>query len=151
MKLLALTLIAGASLTSSGAFAAEVAIKAAPAPAAPSPWDIAFTGALMSDYIFRGITPSNHQPSGQVGFEPRYNFSKALQAYLGVSGESIDFPNRAAAEIDFYGGIRPTVGIVAFDFGVWYYYYPDGQCFNSAASCASLGGRAEHRARFAER
>jgi hypothetical protein len=66
-----------------------------------------------------------------------------LQAYVGVSGESISFPNRAAAEIDFYGGIRPTFGKLALDFGFWEYYYPGGQCFNDMAvggpSCAAQG------------
>src|SRR5262249_25037990 len=28
-----------------------------------------------------------------------------------------------------YGGIRPTFGKFAFDFGVWYYYYPGGREF----------------------
>jgi len=140
MKRAALLFAIAAGLASTSAIAADMAVKAPPAPPPLSPWDIAITGALMSDYNFRGITQSNHEPSGQAGFEPRYNFNKALQAYAGVSGESIDFPNRAAAEIDFYGGIRPTVGIVALDFGVWYYYYPDGQCFNTPALCSSLGG-----------
>ncbi len=133
MKRFAFSVVVAASLASSSAIAADMAVKAPAAPP-PSPWDIAITGALMSDYNFRGITQSNHQPSGQVGFEPRYNFSKDWQGYIGVSGESIDFPNRAAAEIDFYGGIRPTIGIVALDFGIWYYYYPDGQCFNGAVA-----------------
>ena len=26
--------------------------------------------------------------------------------------------------MDFYGGIRPRFGDLAFDFGVWQYYYP---------------------------
>jgi hypothetical protein len=69
----------------------------------------------MSDYNFRGITQSNHRPSAAAGFEPRYNINPNLQAYVGVSGESIDFPNRAAAEIDLYGGIRPTFGKLALD------------------------------------
>ena len=30
-------------------------------------------------------------------FEPRYNVSPYLQLYFGVAGESISFPNRAAA------------------------------------------------------
>jgi hypothetical protein len=47
-----------------------------------------------------------------------------------MSGESISFPNRAAAEIDFYTGIRPTFGKLALDFGFWEYWYPGGQCFN---------------------
>jgi hypothetical protein len=99
-------------------------------PMVVSPWDIAFGAALMSDYNFRGITQSNHKPSVAAYFEPRYNFNDSLQGYVGVSGESISFPNRAAAEIDFYGGIRPTFGKLALDFGFWEYWYPGGQCFN---------------------
>jgi hypothetical protein len=105
----------------------------APAMAPPSPWDSAFGAALMSDYNFRGITQSNHKPSVAAYFEPRYNFNDSLQGYVGVSGESISFPNRAAAEIDFYGGIRPTFGKLALDFGFWEYWYPGGQCFNDPA------------------
>jgi uncharacterized protein (TIGR02001 family) len=137
MKRIALSFAIAVGLAST-AMAADMAVKAPPA--SPSPWDIAITGGLMSDYNFRGITQSNHEPSTQFGLEPRYNFSKTLQGYLGVSGESIDFPNRAAAEIDFYGGIRPTFDKLALDFGVWYYFYPDGQCFNTVALCNSLGG-----------
>jgi len=128
------------SLASSTAIAADMAVKVPPPAPATSPWDFAITGALMSDYNFRGITQSNHQPSVQFGLEPRYNFSKELQGYVGASGESIDFPNRAAAEIDLYGGIRPTIDKLALDFGAWYYLYPDGQCFNTVALCNSLGG-----------
>jgi uncharacterized protein (TIGR02001 family) len=93
----------------------------------------------MTDYNFRGVTQSDHKPSAQAGFEPRYNFNPNLQGYVGISGESIDFPNRAAAEIDFYGGIRPTFDKLALDFGIWYYYYPGGQCFNTSAFCGGGG------------
>jgi Bacterial protein of unknown function (Gcw_chp) len=98
-------------------------------PPVMSPWDIAFGSAIMLDYNFRGITQSNHRPASY--FEPRYNFNDSLQGYLGLSGESISFPNRAAAEIDFYGGIRPTFGKLALDFGAWYHWYPRGECFNA--------------------
>ena len=110
-----------------------------PPPVVVSPWDIAFGSAIMSDYNFRGITQSNHKPSVAAYFEPRYNFTDSLQGYVGVSGESISFPNRAAAEIDFYGGIRPTFGKLALDFGFWEYYYPGGTCFDAAVlgECAA--------------
>jgi hypothetical protein len=109
-----------------------MAVKAkAPPPAPFDPWDLAFGSAIMNDYVFRGITQSNHKPSVAVYFEPRYNVTKDLQLYAGIAGESISFPNRAAAEIDFYAGIRPTFGIFAFDFGAWGYVYPGGQCFGS--------------------
>jgi uncharacterized protein Gcw-chp len=98
---------------------------------AVSPWDIAFGGSIMSDYNFRGITQSNHRPSVTSYFEPRYNFAENLQAYLGLSGESIAFSNRAPTEVDFYGGIRPAFGNLALDFGAWYYWYPGGECFHN--------------------
>ncbi|HJY18908.1 MAG TPA: TorF family putative porin, partial [Xanthobacteraceae bacterium] len=99
--------------------AADMATKAPPAAPAPppSPWDVAISAALMTDYNFRGITQSAHNPSTQAGFELRYNQTSTMQWYAGLSGESIDFPNDAAAEIDIYGGFRPTFDKLALDFG----------------------------------
>jgi uncharacterized protein (TIGR02001 family) len=137
MKRVAYSLIVAASMAASSAFAADIPVKAPPpAPAVPL-WDVVVTAALMTDYNFRGITQSNHRASTQGGFEFRYNWNPNLQGYVGASGESIDFPNDAAAEIDLYGGIRPTFDKLALDFGVWEYYYPDGKCFNTAAFCGS--------------
>jgi uncharacterized protein (TIGR02001 family) len=130
MKKVAYSIIVAASLATTSALAAELPTKAPPAPPPPpSPWDVVVTAALMNDYNFRGITQSNHQPSTQGGFEWRYNFTPTLQGYAGLSGESISFPNDAAAEIDLYGGIRPTFDKLALDFGYWYYAYPGGSCF----------------------
>jgi hypothetical protein len=122
------------AMTAGSTFAADMAVKAvkAPPPAPFDPWDVAFGSAIMNDYIFRGVTQSNHQASVAAYFEPRYNINKDLQLYVGVSGESISFANRAAAEIDVYGGIRPTFGAFAFDIGVWGYLYPGGTCFFGA-------------------
>src|SRR6266581_5239820 len=105
MVLVAATL----AMTAGSSLAADMAVKAvkAPPPAAFDPWDIAFGGAIMNDYIFRGVTQSNHKPSVAAYFEPRYNVNKDLQLYIGASAESISFANRAAAEVDVYGGIRP--------------------------------------------
>src|SRR6266403_3847246 len=96
------------AMISGSALAADMPVKAVKAPPPPAfePWDFAFGSALMNDYIFRGITQSNHKPSVAAYFEPRYNLNKDLQLYIGFAGESISFPNRAAAEIDIYGGIR---------------------------------------------
>src|SRR6516165_7455579 len=96
---------------------AVAAVALAP-PAPPNPWDVAFGAGITSDYIFRGITQSNHKPSVAAYFEPRYNVTKDLQYYVGVSSESISFPNRAAAEVDIYVGFRPSFGPLALDFGV---------------------------------
>jgi uncharacterized protein (TIGR02001 family) len=145
MKKLVLT-AAVLAMAAGSAFAADMPVKAVKAPPPPpfEPWDFAFGSALMNDYIFRGVTQSNHKPSVAAYFEPRYNINKDVQLYIGAAGESISFPNRAAAEIDIYGGIRPTVGMFAFDFGVWGYLYPGGQCFGGVGpgttnSCAAFG------------
>jgi hypothetical protein len=140
MKRVAYSMIFAAGLATTSAFAADMAVKAPPAPPPPSPWDVVVTAALMSDYNFRGVSQSNHRPSTQAGFELRYNWNSMWQSYIGVSGESIDFSNNAAAEIDLYGGIRPTFDKLALDFGAWEYYYPDGECYNTPALCSSLGG-----------
>ena len=118
------------AMVSGAAFAADMPLKAvkAPPPAAFDPWDVAFGSAIVSDYIFRGVTQSNHNPSVTAYFEPRYNVNKDVQLYAGTSVESISFANRAAAEVDVYGGFRPTFGAAAFDFGVWGYLYPGGSC-----------------------
>ena len=102
MKKVAWSVAAALALSMSApAFAADMPVKAAPAPAvvaAPSPWDIAFGAAIMNDYVFRGITQSNHKGSVAAYFEPRYNLNKDFQLYAGISGESISFTNRAAAD-----------------------------------------------------
>jgi uncharacterized protein (TIGR02001 family) len=130
------------AMVSGSALAADMPLKAvkAPAPAAFDPWDIAFGSAVMSDYVFRGVTQSNHMPSVTAYFEPRYNVTKDLQLYVGTSTESISFANRAAAEVDVYGGIRPTFGASAFDFGVWGYLYPGGNCADNVVQASGLAG-----------
>jgi uncharacterized protein (TIGR02001 family) len=134
MKKTFATALVAALFSATAAFAADLPVKAkaAPPPPPPSPWDIAFGAWVASDYNFRGVTQSAHQPAVGTYIEPRYNFSDTLQGYVGIGGESIDFPNHAAAEVDFYGGIRPTFGKLALDIGAWYYWYPGGDCFNNA-------------------
>src|SRR6201995_1411696 len=96
--------VAALAASATSAFAADLPTKA-PAPAvvaAPSQWDIAFGSALMSDYVFRGVTQSNHKPSVAAYFEPRFNVTKDFQLYVGLAGASIYFLNRSAAAIDFH-------------------------------------------------
>src|SRR3954463_13014393 len=136
MKKFTIAAVAAFALATGSASAADLVTKAKPVAAPPDPpaWDLAFGSAIASDYLSRGATQSNHKPSVAAYFEPRYNINKDLQLYIGAAGESISFANRAAAEIDIYGGIRPTFGAFAFDFGVWGYLYPGGTCFFGAAT-----------------
>ena len=145
MKKLTMAAVAAFALATGSASAADLVTKAKPivAPEPPA-WDIAFGSAIASDYIFRGVTQSNHQGAVAAYFEPRYNFHKDHQLYIGIGGASIAFPNRAAAEIDFYAGYRPTYGKFAFDFGVWYYWYPGGQCFSAIANFNTVDSASRH-------
>lgn len=123
MKKLVVTSLAALALTAGSAMAE---------PKAKFPnWDFAAGAGVVSDYLFRGVTQSNHKPSFNAYFEPRYNVNPDLQLYAGIGYETIRFANDAPSEIDFYGGVRPTFGKWALDIGYWYYYYPGGHCYNS--------------------
>jgi uncharacterized protein (TIGR02001 family) len=140
MKKLAL-LATALAVVSAPALAADMRVKAAkaPPPVAFDPWDIAFGAGITNNYVFRGITQSNNKPSVSAYFEPRFNLNKDFQLYVGLGAASISFPNRAAAEVDVYGGARATFGAFAFDVGAWGYLYPGGTCHYGAA--ADTAGR----------
>lgn len=80
-----------------------------------------------SDYIFRGISQTSENPAAQGSVDFTYGIF-----YAGVWGSNVDFDDAppATAEVDFYAGIKPTLGPgplwgpVTFDFGVIYYAYP---------------------------
>ena len=91
--------------------------------------DLQITGnfAVTSDYVFRGFSQSAENPTLQAGVDLTY---KLFYAGMWVSG--IDFGNDALrpgldvarVEMDFYAGIKPTLGKLNFDFGGIYYTYP---------------------------
>src|SRR5262245_4236865 len=123
MKKLVTSLVAAAGLLgATSAMAADLKLKARPAPV--SPWDIAFGAALMSDYNFRGISQSDRGPSTTAYVETRYNVNPSLQLYWGSQYWAVDLPTHPSCECDLYAGLRPTVGPLAFDFGFIYYWYP---------------------------
>jgi uncharacterized protein (TIGR02001 family) len=98
--------------------------KAPPPPPVVSAWDIAFGGAIATDYNFRGVSQSDRGMSVSAYFEPRFNITPNVQLYAGIAGYSVKLASDPAAEIDLYAGIRPTFGPLALDFGFLYYYYP---------------------------
>jgi hypothetical protein len=100
--------------------------EAPPAPAPANPFlDAAFGFKLMSDYIARGVTQSNHRPAVTAYGEARLNPSEALQLYAGAQLWSVKLPTNPALEVDLYAGLRPTFGPLAFDLGAIWYAYPD--------------------------
>ncbi len=84
-----------------------------------------FNVGATSDYVFRGISQSDNDPALQGGADFGYGI-----LYAGVWASMVDFAGAppADAEVDWYGGIKPTwnspFGTINLDFGVIYYSYP---------------------------
>jgi uncharacterized protein (TIGR02001 family) len=139
MNKLMVSIAAGLLGMATSAMAADMPVKAPKKAAEVSPWDIAFGGALMSDYNFRGISQSDRGPSTTTYIETRYTVNPSLQLYAGSQYWAVDLPTHASCECDFYAGFRPTVGPLAFDFGFIYYYYPkERQVFQDGAGVATF-------------
>jgi uncharacterized protein (TIGR02001 family) len=114
------------------AIAADIPVKA-PVGKAPflSNFDVAFGGAIMTDYNFRGVSQSDRHASVNAYVEGRWKTNPSTEYYLGLAGASISWPATTsnlltdpAAEIDLYGGVRLTAGKWAYDLGWIYYLYP---------------------------
>ena len=129
MKTKILLAAVAAAFSANAALAADLPNKKAAAePVAVSPWDFAIGATLTSDYIFRGVSQSNHKPSVWGRAELRYNINDVWQLYAGVSGESIKLiPVGAspALELDATAGVRATFGAFAVDAGGIVYGYPN--------------------------
>lgn len=102
--------------------AALTAIAPAAASAQDSPMPGTFTGnvAVVSDYVFRGVTQTSQDPAIQGGLD----WDSGAGVYLGTWASSIEFGDNASMELDLYGGYRGTVENFTYDLGFIYYAYP---------------------------
>ncbi len=98
---------------------------AAPAPAGPH----TFTGnvGLVSDYVFRGISQSQHNPAIQGGFD----YAHSSGFYLGTWASNVSWVNdtgfkkNSSLELDLYGGYKwGFAPDTTLDLGVLTYIYP---------------------------
>jgi uncharacterized protein (TIGR02001 family) len=122
-KLAALCGAAGLALFAiSGTAAADGYEVAAPAADEGRKFTYTFNIGATSDYVFRGISQTDNDPTIQGGIDLAYGI---LYAGWWASGLNFDaIFNDANVEMDWYGGIKPTWGPATFDFGVIYYTYP---------------------------
>lgn len=128
MKKFVLSAVAALAVAGAApAFAADMPVKAAPAPAAaPSPFDVLFGVAFTTDYELRGVSQSAHKPAAQGYFELDYTAADWVKFYAGVWGSSL-YTGFADAEFDISGGARFSWGNFGLDVGFVYYEYPDGE------------------------
>ncbi|WP_242523160.1 TorF family putative porin [Thiocystis minor] len=66
--------------------------------AAHADWSATFTGA--SDYLFNGVTQTDHQPAAQASLD----WSGAGGIYAGAWASNVDFGDDTTAEVDGYLG-----------------------------------------------
>jgi uncharacterized protein (TIGR02001 family) len=92
---------------------------------AESLFDVYFGMAVTSDYLSRGITQSDHAAAIQGYVEAIYGMF-----YIGGWASSVSFGGDKDIEFDFYFGVRPEVGDVAFDLGYTHYHYLNDPSFH---------------------
>lgn len=85
-----------------------------------SPISFAFNVGANTDYVFRGISQTDEDPSVFGGVDATFGIG-----YAGAWVSNVDFGDSTDIEFDLYAGIKPTVGAVTFDLGVIYYGYTD--------------------------
>jgi uncharacterized protein (TIGR02001 family) len=94
-----------------------------------------FNLGVTSDYVFRGISQTDNDPTIQGGVDVSWGI---LYAGWWASGLKFDAEgsilNDANVEMDWYGGIRPTWGKATFDLGVIAYTYPSASYGLEAAA-----------------
>jgi uncharacterized protein (TIGR02001 family) len=114
---------AGASINlgARGAIVLPAPSRSAPAQDRPeSPVEFSFRTGIASDYIYRGVTLSAHEPAAGAAIEVALGMF-----YAGGTIASVKLPSQPAAEMSWSGGVRPKLGNVQFDFGVTSYVYPN--------------------------
>ena len=91
------------------------------------PGELSGDVALVSDYIDRGISNTDHNPAVQGGI----NYSLGLgfediSVYAGFWGSNVDFDDggEATVEIDAMFGLQGAIGGLNWDLGAVYYAYP---------------------------
>jgi uncharacterized protein (TIGR02001 family) len=82
-----------------------------------------FNIGANTDYVFRGFSQSDEDPSVFGGIDATLGL-----AYAGAWASKVDFGNGTDAELDLYAGVKPTAGPVSFDIGIIYYGYIDSCC-----------------------
>jgi uncharacterized protein (TIGR02001 family) len=102
-----------------GACAAHAGEATDPSAAATDQFKLTAGAVLMTDYIYRGLSYSAHQPAVGTYVDAQYGW-----LYAWTNFNSVKFSTSPAVEVTMAAGIRPKFGPFDFDIGAAYYYYP---------------------------
>jgi uncharacterized protein (TIGR02001 family) len=93
--------------------------------AADSPHSVAFNVGVTTDYIFRGISQSQHDVAVSGGAD--YSHASGLYAGAWLSTqkwvETGPAKTDSDIELDVYGGYKGTVADIGYDVGLIHYHY----------------------------
>ncbi|TAN06560.1 MAG: hypothetical protein EPN36_04005 [Rhodanobacteraceae bacterium] len=109
----------------------SLAVLAGPATRAIEPASsISGSVAVVNDYLFRGLSQTNHKPALQAGVE----YDHASGWYVGAWASNISWlsdtsttaaPLSSSLEVDLYTGYRGSFGSAwSYDLGLYEYDYP---------------------------
>lgn len=124
-----------------GARAGLTPATPAPAPAnepAANSLEVSARAGFASDYIYRGVTLSDHKPAVGAGVEATLG---AL--YAGTTLTSVKLPNEPAVEVTTTAGVRPNLWNINWDFAWTYFSYPGGMPSSPSIDYWEVGGRAD--------
>lgn len=74
---------------------------------------------LTTDYVFRGVTQTDHNAAIQGGLDFELD-----GFYAGTWASNVDFGDGTTMELDAYAGFTSSAGGFDFDWGAIYYAYP---------------------------
>lgn len=81
--------------------------------------DVTANITLATDYVFRGVTQTDHGPAIQGGFDIEMD-----GFYAGTWASNVEFGDGTNMELDFYGGFTGSADGFDFDIGGIFYAYP---------------------------
>ncbi len=81
--------------------------------------DLTFSAGATTDYVARGSSQTNHQPSYSLGVD----YTNKSGLYVGSWTENVDFGDGTKQEVDLYGGYRTTFKTVGLEYGIAAYNY----------------------------
>ncbi|HAC00246.1 TorF family putative porin [Brevundimonas naejangsanensis] len=95
-------------------------------------WDVSANVGAASDYVFRGVSQTEEDAAISGGVDVTNGF-----AYIGAWASNVSYAGDpdTNAEVDLYGGIRPSFAGFDWDIGVVGYLYlnqPDGADYSYA-------------------
>ncbi|MCK5728344.1 MAG: TorF family putative porin [Methylococcales bacterium] len=96
----------------------------------PEGFETSASVALTTDYVWRGISQSNNEPSIQGSFD----LSHESGAYIGVWGSNVEYGNKASLEVDVYAGFSRDIELggmtLTYDLGWLRYEFPSESDLN---------------------